>query len=229
MRDQLEFFRQFRARNAATGSLLPSSRFLASAMTGPLARAAHPVRVLEIGPGTGAVTRRIVRLLRPGDRFDLIELNDTFADILRAKFRTDDAWRAVSGFSAVHCLPLQEFREEAPYDIVISGLPTTNFDVPLVREVFAAYVRLLAPGGTLSFFEYMFLRSIRKRVWHKADRVRLTAMDEVIAPYFAQLRFARSWVFGNFPPAWVHHLRKDPSAPDDGTATDAAPVPREAP
>ncbi len=69
MRDHLTFFREFRQRFKTTGAIAPSSRFLASAMTGPMKKVlrradAPPQRILEIGPGTGAVTRSIVKLLR---------------------------------------------------------------------------------------------------------------------------------------------------------------------
>ena len=34
-----------------------------------------PRRILECGPGTGAVTAEIVRQLRPGDQLDILEIN----------------------------------------------------------------------------------------------------------------------------------------------------------
>src|SRR5437870_2641258 len=76
--DHLEFFRQYRRRFQTTGAVAPSSRFLARALAKPFEQHARPCRVLEIGPGTGAVTRRIVRLLKPDDRLDLVELNENF-------------------------------------------------------------------------------------------------------------------------------------------------------
>ena len=82
LREHAAFFREFRQRFETTGSIVPSSRFLAAAMVRPLAaRAAdgRAVRVLEIGPGTGAVTRAILPLLGVDDRFDLVELNEAFA------------------------------------------------------------------------------------------------------------------------------------------------------
>src|SRR5262245_49636372 len=60
------FFGQFRRQYHTTGSILPSSRALGRALTKPMRQAAAPRRILEIGPGTGAVTREIVRSLRPG-------------------------------------------------------------------------------------------------------------------------------------------------------------------
>lgn len=204
------FYSEFRQRYYTTGSIIPSSRFLASAITKPLAKREGPRRVLEIGPGTGAFTQKIVRLLRPDDHFDIVEINPTFAAVIREQFETTPSYQAVSEISTVHETPLQEFQYDAPYDIIISGLPTTNFDVPLVQEIFETFVELLAPGGELSYFEYMYLRQMRKYIDKKANRDRLREMDQVIAPYHKKMCFDRSWVWMNLSPAWVHHLRKMP-------------------
>lgn len=208
MRNLSTFYSQFRSQYHTTGSVIPSSRFLASAITGPLAKREGPRRVLEVGPGTGAFTQRIVKLLRPDDHFDVVEINATFAEVIRQQFLTNPPYQRVADISSVHEVPLQEFEFEKPYDIIISGLPTTNFDVPLVSEIFARFFELLADGGELSYFEYMYLRAIRKFVDKKANRMRFREMDQVIAPYHDQYRTHRSWVFLNFSPAWVHHLKK---------------------
>ena len=207
MRDHIEFLRQYRQRFTTTGSIAPSSRSLARAMTGPLRDRPGPRRILEIGPGTGAVTRRIVRLMRPGDRLDLVELNETFAGILRRRFETDPAYRAVAGQSQLHECPIQEYQADGTYDIIISGLPINNFQVELVREIFDAYFRLLAPGGVLSYFEYMYMRPMRKLISGRNTRERLNGLDAFLAPVLARHRLRTSWVFVNLPPAWVQHLQ----------------------
>ena len=186
---------------------MPSSRFLARAMTGPLKRRDKPARILEIGPGTGAVTRRIVRIMRPDDRLDLVEINESFADLLKRRFDDDKHYRRVKDQAAIHTCPLQEFNADAPYDYIISGLPLNNFSTDLVREIFAGYLRLLAPQGVLSYFEYMYVRSVRKRVGAKSSRQHMRDLDELLGGYIKQYRFRRSWVFLNVPPAWVQHLR----------------------
>lgn len=210
MRDHLEFFRQFRQRFKTTGSIMPSSRFLARAMTGPLKRRNEPARILEIGPGTGAVTRRIVRLMQPEDRLDLVEINESFADLLKQRFDQDKHYQRVKDQSAVHTCPLQEFKADEPYDFIISGLPLNNFSTDLVKEIFAGYLRLLAPAGVLSYFEYMYVRSVKKHVGAKAGKQKMRDLDELLGGYLKQHRFHRSWVFLNVPPAWVQHLRHVP-------------------
>lgn len=207
LKDHWEFWRQFRQRFETTGAIAPSSRFLARAMTGPMARRDRPGRILEIGPGTGAVTQRIVRLLRPEDRFDLVELNETFAGLLRDRFANEPTYRAAADRSQVHVCPIQEFAATEPYDIIISGLPLNNFPADLVRSIFETYFKLLAPGGTLSYFEYMYVRPMRKLVANPTEKARLTELDRIANDYLSKYRIDRSWVFVNLPPAWVQHLR----------------------
>lgn len=207
--DHLLFFGQFRERFKTTGAIAPSSRFLASAMTKSLKQHPGPTRILEIGPGTGAVTKHIVKYVKENDHFDLVELNDKFAERLEHRFETDPNYARVAKQSKVHVCPLQEFEASEPYDIVISGLPLNNFPADLVRDIFKSYMQLLAPGGVLSYFEYMYVRPFRKAICRGEERGRLTTLDEIMNEHTDRYRFKKSWVFVNFPPAWVQHLRKD--------------------
>lgn len=211
MSDYVEFYRQFRKRFETTGAIAPSSRFLAAALTGPLRARKKPARVLEVGPGTGAVTRRIVELLKPGDRLDLVELNEEFAALLERRFETDERYRRVNGQAKLHVCPIQEYQSDEPYDCIISGLPLNNFPAELVEEIFERFFRLLAPGGVLSYFEYMYVRPMRRTFARNEERARLTTLDDVLSAYLAHHRVKRDWVFANLPPAWAQHLKHEPA------------------
>lgn len=210
LREYATFFKEFRQRFETTGAIAPSSRFLASAMIRPVRHRAadRPARILEIGPGTGAVTDWLVHQVRPGDTLDLVELNETFAAVLRNKFSDNADYQRVAAGAQVHVVPLQEFEAVEPYDFIISGLPLNNFPAPLVNEIFDAYFRLLAPGGTLSYFEYMYVRSIRKRVGAAGAKQRLKQIDATMKSFTDRYRVRRDWIFVNVPPAWVQHLEK---------------------
>lgn len=210
LKNQAAFFRQFRKRFETTGAIAPSSRFLARSMTSFLAarNPSTPVRVLEIGPGTGPVTESIVKQLRPGDVFDLVELNEEFVGILRARFENETEWQRVRSQSTIHQLPVQEFVSDEPYDFVISGLPLNNFPAELVTSITETYFRLLKPGGVLSYFEYMYVRPVRRTVTRGAERIRISSIDETLKAHCERCRIRRDNVWFNVPPAWVQHLRK---------------------
>jgi len=213
-KNYLEFYRQFRQRYETTGAIAPSSKGLARAMSRPLRESKQrPVRVLEIGPGTGAVTGHIIEALGPDDTFDLVELNEAFADLLRKRFETDTQWKSISDRSQLHVCAIQEFQNEAPYDFIVSGLPLNNFPADLVDEMFRVYFRLLAPDGVLSYFEYMYVRTLRKRFGKTESRKRLTQIDETMGSYVKHHRFRRDSILLNLPPAWVQHLRNDTVVP----------------
>jgi phospholipid N-methyltransferase len=214
LREHLQFLQQYRRRFESTGAIAPSSRFLARALAGPLERHAGTARVLEVGPGTGAVTKRIVRLLKPGDRFDLVELNETFVETLRRRFEREPAFQRVASQSTVHHCPIQSFPLTDQYDFVICGLPFNNFESALVREIFEVFFRLLAPTGVITYFEYMYMRPLRRLVSSRTGRERLMRLESVLQELLARSRIRRDWVFVNVPPAWVQHLRHGlPAAP----------------
>ncbi|MCA9047628.1 MAG: methyltransferase domain-containing protein [Planctomycetaceae bacterium] len=208
IRDHLAFFRQFRQRFETTGAIAPSSSFLAKSMTRYLGRRRdEAVRVLEIGPGTGPVTAQIVGHLKSGDHFDLVELNESFVEILNNRFRDEDDWRRVAPFSEIHQRAVQDFVPEMRYDFVISGLPLNNFPADLVETITEAYFRLLKPGGVLSYFEYMYVRPIRRVVSSGDERIRIRRIDEIMQEHCRRHRIRRDNIWINLPPAWVQHLQ----------------------
>ena len=156
LKQQATFVKQFGTRFETTGSLMPSSRFVAKAITRYVQqRGDAPIRILECGPGTGPFSDCIVRLLRPGDAYHLVELNENFVDILRQRFTREAHWSRVREMAEIFELPLQDFSPDEKYDFIISGLPHINFPTNVVEEITAAYFELLKPGGMLSYFEYM--------------------------------------------------------------------------
>ena len=210
LRNQMVFLGQFGKQFETTGSLIASSRFLAKSITRFLAtRTDEPVRVLECGPGTGAFTDQIVRRLQTGDVFDLVELNESFVDVLNHRFESENQWQAVRDLSTIHEVPLQDFETEDSYDFIISGLPLNNFPPKLVAEIMEVYFRLLKPGGMLSYFEYMYIRPIRKTISPGAGGRKIREIHEIVESYIAQHRVKCDHVLLNTPPAWVQHLQAD--------------------
>lgn len=201
------FLREFRQTFRTTGAILPSGRALSKALARHVVHGEKPLRILEVGPGTGAVTTQIVRQMGEDDRLDLVELNDRFVQLLRDRFNEDADFQRVAARAEIHHLPLQEAKGSEPYDVVVSGLPLNNFDVHEVEELLAALVGSVRSGGTLSFFEYVAVRNAKAMVSRANDRVRLRGIGRVLNKLFADHPTTRQWVLPNVPPAWVHHVR----------------------
>ena len=206
LREYRDFFWQFRERFETTGAIAPSSRFLAHAITRPMRSASGPRRILEVGPGTGAFTRAIARSMEPCDRLDLVELNASFVEILNERFSSEGAFQRVAERAQIHSCPIETYKADEPYDFIVSGLPLNNFSVAMVEAIYATLFRLLRPGGTLSYFEYMFVRPIKRQIVSRVERERLNGLDEIANRHYSKNNGRRQWIFLNLPPAWVRHL-----------------------
>jgi len=202
------FFREFLRTFHTTGAVLPSGRCLASALARFVRQQSpQPRRILEVGPGTGAVTRCIIAGMGPTDQIDLVELNDAFVRRLKRRFEDEPAFRAVADRARVlHC-PVEDLPRSDRYDLIVSGLPLNNFTVAEVERILAALTELLAPGGTLSFFEYIAVRSARALVSGPAERLRLRGIARALRAVLDGHELRREAVWLNVPPAWVHHVR----------------------
>ncbi|OHB66068.1 MAG: hypothetical protein A2V70_04350 [Planctomycetes bacterium RBG_13_63_9] len=202
------FFKEFLANYHTTGAILPSGRPLARALARFVAeQPTGPRRILEVGPGTGAVTSRIVPALTPEDQLDLVELNDSFVERLRDRFRNDPAFQPVADrVRVMHCR-IEDLPGDDTYDLIISGLPLNNFSVVDVKRILARLTDLLKTGGTLSFFEYIAIRRARALLSGRAERARLRGIGQAMRAVLSKHEIRCDWIWPNVPPAWVHHVR----------------------
>ena len=138
------FLREWFANPQRTGSVAPSSPQLAAAMARwlPVNRDSF---VLELGPGTGAVTEALIKNGLPEEKLVAIERNPKLARFLRDKFPraqivTGDAWRLDD---------LLRRRREPIESVgaVISSLPLLNFPVAEAEELAQKIRGVLEPGG----------------------------------------------------------------------------------
>ena len=201
------FYREARASFDTIGAVAPSGRFLARAIAGELRERNDPMRVLEVGPGTGALTWEIVRYIRPNDQFDIVELNAGFVEALQRRFRRDWHFRRVADRTRILHMPVQELEAEHTYDYVISGLPFNRFPTEMVQAILESFNRLMKPGGVLSFFEYLWIRDLHRLFGHRRERRRLRRVGSMIERFVDRYEFRRNTVLVNLPPALVHHLR----------------------
>ena len=154
--DYRVFWREFRRSFHTTGAVLPSGPALAAALSRYVregsAGANSRRRILEVGPGTGAVTRHILAGLRPEDRLDLVERNAEFVACLKERIANDADYQPAAGRIALHHASVEELSEAEPYDVIVSGLPLNNFSIELVEQMLAKLAAAARAARHAEFF-----------------------------------------------------------------------------
>ncbi|MFZ3599411.1 class I SAM-dependent methyltransferase [Streptomyces sp. BH104] len=192
-----------------TGAIAPSSRALARALTSPLReQQSRPLAVLEAGAGTGAITRALIPHLSHGSHLDIVEPNPRFAARLDRLVATHPHLAGHAGKATVHQTCVEQLDAAPQYDVIISGLPLTNFPPQQVERIMSRFMNLLRPGGTLSYFAYRGTRTARTLTASRAAVRRHAAVDEIMSGYQQAYATGRWTVWANLPPAHVWHLQR---------------------
>ncbi|MFC9842728.1 class I SAM-dependent methyltransferase [Streptomyces sp. NPDC060223] len=207
MAEALAFLRQFTRTAKMTGSITPSGAALCRALTRHVQPGTphQPRAVLEVGPGTGAVTRHLAPRLGPHDTLELVEANGPFADHLAAALRHDTRLAPVAHRTRLHHGLIQD-QQLGHYDTIVCGLPFANFPPAQIEAVVRQLLASLRPGGRLSFFSYLGGGAIQRV--HPRQALSRYALREAIAPHVVGSEI----VLSNLPPAYVHHLLAPASA-----------------
>jgi phosphatidylethanolamine/phosphatidyl-N-methylethanolamine N-methyltransferase len=149
-REHLLLLSRFLRHPRSVGAIAPSSQSLARAMVERLDLRGS-VRVVELGPGTGAFTHAIVSRLGPSGRFLAIDRELLFVERLREKWPHVECVCA----SAAALPALAAERGLAPVDHIISGLPFASLPGDVTTQILDGVEHTLRPGGTFTTFQYV--------------------------------------------------------------------------
>ena len=205
------FFTQYLKQPKSVGSIAPSSKALAEAICEPYAEFDQPARVLEVGAGTGAITRHLGSILKPADQLDVCEIEPSFRQALEKDVFTLPAIQPAvkEGRIRLFMQPVQQLPADHQYDFIMSGLPLTVFELKDVQDVFDVFRRCLKPGGVFSYYEYIGLRRTSRALTLGRDRDRIRAVHGFMNENIRHHQFRRRTVLNNLPPAHARHLHLD--------------------
>jgi phospholipid N-methyltransferase len=193
VRDAVHFFGRFLRSPGQVGAVLPSSRHLARELVGDLSALRRGELVVEYGPGTGAITRRIAEVLPAGVRYLGIELEQTFVRKLEQHFPTLDFHHgSVADVTRI----LGEAGLGRPVRIV-SGLPFASLPRAVQDAVVGGTAAVLREDGEFRTFQYVHAYRMQT-----ARRFR-----DAMGKHFASYERSRP-VVRNVPPAYVLVYRK---------------------
>lgn len=221
LRKGLYFFQEFKRSFDHVGSVWPTSSQGVEAIISEFARRRGPRRVLEVGPGTGAVTSEILRQMRADDELVLCEINSAFVAYLRQQMQEDPLFRQKQSQIRLLEADVRDIDRRERFDFIISTIPFVNLPTLMVGEILSCYQDILKPSGVLTFIEYAHLRYLKKLIQPLSDNTPNIAHDAVMNVMKEQL-FRRDMVAYNIPPVWVKHLRFD--SPEASDALALAPL-----
>lgn len=185
------------------GAVAPSSRFLARAMAREV-DVRHAALVVELGGGTGSITRALLAAGLAPERLVVVERDERLYRLLRTRF---PAVRVVQGDAAQLVRLLRPLGVNAAA-AVVSSLPLLSMPKRLRRRIVEQCFALLGEGGKLVQFTYGLASPLPARDFPLAGKVA-----------------ARVW--RNFPPAFVWRFERASAARGVAVtrARTASPIP----
>jgi phosphatidylethanolamine/phosphatidyl-N-methylethanolamine N-methyltransferase len=182
--DEARFIKSWFENPLLAGAVSPSGRFLARMM-------AHYVDpdgkgpVIELGPGTGAITEALLQRGIAPSRLMLLEFDATFCALLRRRF---PGVRVIQG-DAYHLRESLRRLIDEPAAAIVSSLPLLNKPererLSLLTDAFG----LLAPEGCFVQFTYGMMSPVPRK------NEKLAFHAEVSPPVWFNLPPARVWVY----------------------------------
>lgn len=163
-----------------SGTIVPSSTFLVGRLLEGVDFASAR-RIVELGAGTGCVTREILRRMCPDARLVSLEINPVFVEACR-EFR-DPRLRLVQGCAADLTRILRE-EDMEEVDAVVSSLPLSLMDDTVVERILDGVQACLSPDGVFTQYQYSL-----------SNHARLASRYRDVGVKFA---------LANVPPAFVY-------------------------
>lgn len=140
--DRLAFLEQFLRHPRQVASIVPSTRFLERRVAGCVQ--GRSGTVVELGPGTGGITRALLGTLAADARVVAVELNPTLAARVA---RIDDPRLIVHCGSAEDLPDILRGLGCGRADAVVSGLPFSTIGRRRAKRILDSVHRSLAPDG----------------------------------------------------------------------------------
>jgi phosphatidylethanolamine/phosphatidyl-N-methylethanolamine N-methyltransferase len=180
--DAALFFRRWLSNPLQMGSIIPSSPKLGALIAKQIDKRSSSL-ILELGAGTGAITKSLISAgISPG-RIVVVEIVPEMADHLRAKFPQTSVLQA-DAFD----LPIQLLKDTGTeIGTVICGIPLVLLNEAKQRQ-FIQQVEAVAPGRGFLLYTYC----ITSPLPHRTLGLEAQRLD---------------WTPLNFPPASVWHYR----------------------
>jgi len=212
IKDNLVFLREFISEFQATGSFLPSSKWAADQLTHPIRNGRmQRLNILEVGPGSGPVTVRILKHMREHDTLTVCELNPRFMKALKEKLSKNEDYlvhkeRVYFFEGAIQDYTVQSHTPQEKFDVIICAIPFLNLEAAMVEEIFEKLKSLSSDQGLMTYFEYMGIRPMSLVISPPDRKRRIRELDMFFKRIFGKHCLDKRRVWLNVPPINIYTL-----------------------
>lgn len=182
--DEIRFIRGMMAQPKTVGAIMPTSARMAAKMAS-IIDTGSGLPVLELGPGTGVITRAILAKGVKPENVVSIEYSKEFYEHLKEKY---PGVNFINGDAFNVRETLKQYRGQK-FDCVISGIPLLNFPMYQRVSLIESLFDLMPAGRPVVQFSYGPKSPIAKR----PDVYKVEHFDIILR---------------NIPPAQIWHYKK---------------------
>jgi phospholipid N-methyltransferase len=200
------FFQHFLRHPSNVRTMIPLSQSAADQFIKLLKMRSDstPWRILEVAPGNGSVTKSIVSNMKEHDHLDVIGINPTCCDLLRARYAQDSR-------VSIHCMSIIDWHPGMHYDLIVSKLPINSFLPSLVAKVLKHYRHLGSQESICAQVEYIGLEKVKFMFAKAETRKVIKERRKILNTFFKHHLLEKKKVFANFLPCYVYHLKLHPT------------------
>lgn len=178
IKQNLVFLREFLLEFKTTGACFPTSKWAAQALIKPLRDTSRkPMRILELGPGTGSVTIPLLRALKNGDTLTICEINPRFMKVLKEALEKETIFREKRSQVEFFLGAAQDIPVSEPYDMIVCALPFLNFDLTTVQEIFSKLRQISTPETLMTYYEYIGARKLNQALAANKHKERISLVN----------------------------------------------------
>lgn len=153
IKENLMFLREYISRPRSIGAVVPSSPTLAKNIVSFIDFNKDNLVILEYGPGTGPFTSEIVKYLKPGDLFIVIEQNKKFVTTLNQKFKNTSSIKIYhEDVKNVNDILKNEMISGVDY--IVSGIPFSSLSRASADKILTITSHLMSPSSLFIAFQY---------------------------------------------------------------------------
>jgi phosphatidylethanolamine/phosphatidyl-N-methylethanolamine N-methyltransferase len=210
IKENLVFLKETINHFQHTGAVCSTSKWAAKAMTNPMRKSRKPARILELGPGTGSVTVKILEEMIEGDELVICEINPNFMSALKERLSDNPHFQKHKSRIQFFQCPAQDLPAGTPYDFIVCSLPFLNFDKKTVTEIFAKLKEVSHRDSLMTYYQYIGLRQLSKIVAAPDRKKRMNDLDSFFDQISEQNIKRRQRVWLNLLPINIYTLTKIP-------------------